>query len=345
MDAKARPDQLREASNPAVQRPQVQARHLLHQSQRRLRHHHDRRHLQADWPNTLALARSSPTAWSSRRWCRSAAGRASAARRISTAPASRPSPGPPASAPRPRISGVFATSHVPTVHPIMAAKQATTIDHITGGRFALNIVTGWYKPEIEMFGAPHDGARHALRLRGRMARDHQAAVDRRGRVRLRRQVLPVKKGFSQAEADPGSLIRRDECRRLGEGTPFRRQILRRRLHHVFNPARSRRVPGAGRRAIAELAREEYGRDIQVWTDAYVVQGETEKEAQDFYNYYVHEKGDWVAVDNLVETMGINAQTLPPEASAQQMKAHFIAGWGGYPLVGTNEQIVDELQPA
>ena len=49
---------------------------------------------------------------------------------------------------------MFATSHVLTVHPIMAAKQATTIDHITGGRFALNVVTGWHRPEMEMFGAP-----------------------------------------------------------------------------------------------------------------------------------------------------------------------------------------------
>ena len=38
--------------------------------------------------------------------------------------------------------GIFATSHVPTMHPIMAAKQAATIDHISRGRFALNIVTG-----------------------------------------------------------------------------------------------------------------------------------------------------------------------------------------------------------
>jgi alkanesulfonate monooxygenase SsuD/methylene tetrahydromethanopterin reductase-like flavin-dependent oxidoreductase (luciferase family) len=26
-----------------------------------------------------------------------------------------------------------------------------------------------------------------------------------------------------------------------------------------------------------------------------------------------------------------------------MKAHFIAGWGGYPLIGTNEQIVEGLE--
>ncbi len=34
----------------------------------------------------------------------------------------------------------------------MAAKQAATIDNISGGRFVLNIVTGWHRDEIEMFG-------------------------------------------------------------------------------------------------------------------------------------------------------------------------------------------------
>src|ERR1700682_6653142 len=39
-----------------------------------------------------------------------------------------------------KYSTVFATSHVPTVHPIMAAKQATTIDHVTGGRLWPNFL-------------------------------------------------------------------------------------------------------------------------------------------------------------------------------------------------------------
>ena len=91
-----------------------------------------------------------------------------------------------------------------------------------------------------------------------------------------------------------------------------------------------------------LAREEYGREIQVWSYSYVVHGETEHDAKQFFDHYVNQKGDWEAVTNLVETMGMNAQTLPP-AVMQDMKKHFIAGWGGYPLVGTNEQIVDGLQ--
>ncbi|HEY8693343.1 MAG TPA: LLM class flavin-dependent oxidoreductase, partial [Chloroflexota bacterium] len=53
-----------------------------------------------------------------------------------------------------RQAAVFSTSHVPTVHPIVAAKQGTTIDHISNGRFALNVVCGWFESEFMMFGAP-----------------------------------------------------------------------------------------------------------------------------------------------------------------------------------------------
>ncbi|MGO9701907.1 MAG: LLM class flavin-dependent oxidoreductase, partial [Xanthobacteraceae bacterium] len=55
-------------------------------------------------------------------------------------------------------AGVVATSHCSINHPIIAAKQSTVIDHISNGRMILNIVTGWNKPEIDMFGVemkPH----------------------------------------------------------------------------------------------------------------------------------------------------------------------------------------------
>ena len=94
-------------------------------------------------------------------------------------------------------------------------------------------------------------------------------------------------------------------------------------------------------AYRKLARKEYGREIQIWSYAYVVQGETEKEAKDYFKDYVNQKGDWDAASNLVDTMIANAKTLPKEVLAE-MKKHFIAGWGGYPIIGTPEQIVDGL---
>lgn len=47
--------------------------------------------------------------------------------------------------------GIVTTSHLTTVHPVFAAKQAATIDHISGGRFGLNILVGWNIPEMLMF--------------------------------------------------------------------------------------------------------------------------------------------------------------------------------------------------
>jgi len=58
-----------------------------------------------------------------------------------------------------RCVTVLATCHVPLVHPLMVAKMGATIDHVTNGRFALNVVCGWFKNEFDMFGAqmrPHD---------------------------------------------------------------------------------------------------------------------------------------------------------------------------------------------
>ena len=47
---------------------------------------------------------------------------------------------------------VFATAHTAFSHPIVAAKQFATMDQIGSGRFGLNVVCGWNKPEYEMFG-------------------------------------------------------------------------------------------------------------------------------------------------------------------------------------------------
>ena len=94
-------------------------------------------------------------------------------------------------------------------------------------------------------------------------------------------------------------------------------------------------------AYKTLAREEYGREVRVWTNATIIQGETEKEARDFYDYYVHQKGDWEAAKNVVATfmLDVNARNIPPERM-RPMQEMFIAGWGGFPLIGTKEQIVD-----
>jgi len=85
----------------------------------------------------------------------------------------------------------------------------------------------------------------------------------------------------------------------------------------------------------------FGREVKVWIHVYAVCRETEKEAKDYLNYYVRERGDYTAVNNLLEIFGMQSLTVDPKA-LDDFRFHFIAGHGGYPLVGTPEQIADEL---
>jgi hypothetical protein len=63
-------------------------------------------------------------------------------------------------------------------------------------------------------------------------------------------------------------------------------------------------------ALRRLAYDEFKRPVQVWNSSYVVCRPTEKEAKDYLNYYVKEKGDWEAVENLVRIFGMQSLALP-----------------------------------
>ncbi len=238
-----------------------------------------------------------------------------------------------------KYPAIFATSHVPTIHPIMAAKQGQTVDHITGGRFALNIVTGWHKPEIEMFGAPlmdHDKryemAEEWLQIIKRLWTEDEDFDFSGNFYNIKRghlQPKPIQQPYPVLMNAGGS----ERGRHFAAKNCDVAFVL-------FNPDDHEHAKSLVT-AYKKLAREEYGRDVQVWAASYMVQGETEQEARDFYRYYVHEKGDWEAVTNLVNTMGLTTQILNPDM-IKAMKEHFIAGWGGYPLIGTPEQIVDSF---
>jgi len=236
--------------------------------------------------------------------------------------------------------GVVSTSHITINHPIIAAKQSAAIDHISDGRFILNVVTGWVQPEIEMFGQPMLGhedryacAEEWLAIIKRLWTEDDS-FDHEGRF------FKIKKGYLAPKPIqyPYPAIMNAGASELGRHYAVKNCDL------VFTVIRTGGLEECTRhvQAYHELARE-YGRDIKVWTLVNIVQDETEKEARDFYNYYVHQQGDWAAAKNMVEIFSLeaNKRNVPPERMRPLQEA-FIQGWGGLPVVGTREQVVDTL---
>jgi dimethylsulfone monooxygenase len=238
-------------------------------------------------------------------------------------------------------SGVVSTSHVSLNHPIIAAKQCAVIDHISNGRFTLNVVCGWNGPEMEMFDVPltrHDDryacAEEWLAIVKRLWIEDED-FDHDGRF------YRIKKGYLQPKP-----IQKPYPAIMNAGSSERgRHFAAKNCDLVYTVLRTHDIDACTAHVAGyhRLAREEYGRAIRVWTLATIVQAETEKEARQFYDHYVHQKGDWVAAGNVVAAMAaeINERNYPPER-ARAMAEMFVSGWGGHPLIGTKEQIVDGL---
>ena len=138
------------------------------------------------WP-TVWRSPEPPTVTATRRWCRWRAGAASAARAISTARISRPTPGPRDWRRRPKTSACSPprTCRQSIRSSPQSRRRPSTISPTAVSR-STSCAAG-SRPKSRC-SACRDGARHALRLRGRMDRDHEAPVVARGGVRLRRQV-------------------------------------------------------------------------------------------------------------------------------------------------------------
>lgn len=233
---------------------------------------------------------------------------------------------------------VVTTSHVPTVHPLVAAKQATTVDHISGGRFGLNIICGWFGPEMRMFGGSmmeHDTryeyADEWLAV-ARKAWTEPAYFDHGGKF------FNVDRGFAQPKP-----LNRPVLINAG-GSPRGKRFCAEHCDVAFlimNQASEEKMREQVQ-SYRDLARGEFGRDIKVWCYAYVVQRDTLEEAKQYLDYYVNRLGDDAAADNITKELGIQTGIFSPE-EAEQFKFHFKAGWAGVPLVGTPEMIVEQFK--
>src|SRR5580658_681901 len=176
---------------------------------------------------------------------------------------------------------VFATSHVPTMHPVMAAKQGATIDHIGGGRFTLNVVTGWYRPEIEMFGAPllehdtrYDMAVEWLEIIKRLWTSEEE-FDFDGKFyQVKGAIIapkPVQKPHPAIMSAGASPKGREFAARHADVNFINLDA------HDFEAVKARVD------ASRKTAWDECKREIQVWTNAYIFQGDTEADARALYD--------------------------------------------------------------
>jgi FMNH2-dependent dimethyl sulfone monooxygenase len=189
---------------------------------------------------------------------------------------------------------VFATVHVPLNHPVVAAKQMVTADHIGRGRFGVNVVCGWNEDEFQMFGVTkkehedryEQGAEWWTIVKRIWA--GEGPFDFEGKHyqlhRVEGSPLPYG-GEAPIMMNAGS-------------SPSGRAFAIRYSDMHFDGVQ---LPENSTDRIAETKRlaRDAGREIQVWTPIGVVCRPTQREAEEFTQYII-EHADMGAVGNLAE---------------------------------------------
>jgi FMNH2-dependent dimethyl sulfone monooxygenase len=228
---------------------------------------------------------------------------------------------------------VFATSHSLTVSPVVAAKQLTTVDHISAGRAGLNVVAGWFEKELRMFGVEelkHDQRYEYLEewmdvVYRLWSEDDD--VDYVG------QFLRVDNGYLQPKPvqSPRPPVMNAAF------SPRGHQFAAKYADIAFVSARD--VEGARAKAaeIRALA-DSYGRQLKVWMSASVVLADTDREADELVERYVAE-ADEPAVQNCIDWTMSGAQ-MPPEVRQHMVRS--VAATPGLPLVGSVATISEKI---
>jgi len=236
---------------------------------------------------------------------------------------------------------VFGTVHAPLFHPLIAAKQMVTADHVGRGRFGLNIVAGWNEGEFEMFGvqqreheARYEYAQDwvdAIRAAWTQPDDFEFDSTHIKLAKLRAKPKPYG-GTRPMIMNAGS---------SGTGKAF---ALRNCDAFFTATSDSRQSPEKTKEMVDGVKAEAraLGREIEVFTVGQVVCRPTQKEAEDYYRYAIIEMADWGSVDRMLEIKNLTPQTLG-EAEYLRRREYFAArAIGGFPFVGTPDKVADEL---
>ena len=229
---------------------------------------------------------------------------------------------------------LFATVHVPMVHPVFAAKALATIDHASAGRAGLNIVCGWNPDEFAAFGLPMIADRYAQGLEWfevmRRLYTEDAPFDFHGRFYDLRGVSgrprPLQRPWPVTLNAGFSSAGRDFAARAADF-----------LFTTFVEIEDARAQVADMQARAAAAR----RNVGVYTTAHVVCRPTQTEAEEYYHWYAVTMEDTVAADRYMHTKETFSLSHDPIAYRLHRK-RFVGGAGTYPLIGTPHAIAEQL---
>jgi alkanesulfonate monooxygenase SsuD/methylene tetrahydromethanopterin reductase-like flavin-dependent oxidoreductase (luciferase family) len=236
---------------------------------------------------------------------------------------------------------VFGTVHAPLFHPLIAAKEFVTADHIGAGRFALNLVAGWNEGEFEMFGVQQRDHETRYEFAEEWLDVVKRAWSEPGAFDFDGQFLKLKgvRAFPKPYRGTRPLIMNAGSSGTGQAFALRN------CDAFFTATSASRASLEGTankvKEVKQQARD-LGREIEVYTIGQVICRPTQDEAEEYYRYALIENADWGAIESMLALRNITPQNTPPDEYAAKREFFAAKSIGGYPFVGTADKVAEEF---
>lgn len=234
---------------------------------------------------------------------------------------------------------VFATVHAPLLHPVIAAKQFVTADHISQGRFGLNIVCGWNEGEFQMFGVTQRDHEERYGYGQewidaiRMMWDRDDTFDFKGNYLTLESVRSNPKPFGGTHP----LIMNAGASPTGQAFAVKNCDA---LFCTPTGADTVEALSSGIQHAKDLAAQN-GREIDVYSVGVITCRPTVKEAEEYHHHCIIDSADWDAVDNILAMKDVRPETVGEE-EFQRRRRHQAHGMGGIPIVGDPDGVAAEI---
>jgi alkanesulfonate monooxygenase SsuD/methylene tetrahydromethanopterin reductase-like flavin-dependent oxidoreductase (luciferase family) len=236
---------------------------------------------------------------------------------------------------------VFGTVHAPLFHPIIAAKEIVTADHVGRGRFGLNIVAGWNEGEFEMFGVQQRDHEQRYAYAQEWIEAIKQAWGPEEDFNFDGQFIKLAKVRAKPKPYGGT---RPMIMNAGSTATGQAFALRNCDAYFTANSSSRLSVENTTNMVADIKRnaQSVGREIEVYTIGQVICRPSQKEAEEYYRHAVIDNADWGAIDGMLKNRNITPETMPPEEYEAKRRYFASNAIGGYPFVGTPDRVAEEF---
>lgn len=233
---------------------------------------------------------------------------------------------------------VISTLHLTLIPPMLAAKAVATVDRISNGRAGMNLVLGWNQGDMNAFGVKLDEHDDRFQLGNEWMQIFDRLCTGEPSFDFDGKYFKLKQLYSQ----PRQIQDRPVLLNAGSSTRGR-EFAAKNVDIAFVIPQDPRPEAIKTQveAYRKEAREKYGRELQIWMSCYVVQRDTREEAEAYVHDYVITQGDDEAVNTVITGAVENFSNFPKEVQ-EKIAFAFKAGWGGYGLVGSAEDIANKF---